>query len=95
MKLDSEIKDYAKPHTKRSIPGSMRPSNATTASSFSATSSRTIDAMGTQMGLYTFLKDNFPAKEIHFVGDNHVSFTPRLFPETERLNDELGSIRPS
>ncbi len=46
------------------------------------------DAMGTQMGLYTFLKDNFPAKDIHFVGDNHVTFTPRLFPETERLNDE-------
>jgi phosphoesterase RecJ-like protein len=47
------------------------------------------DAMGTQMGLYTWLKDNFPKKEIHFVGDNHVSFTPRLFPETERLNDEF------
>ena len=45
------------------------------------------DAMGTQMGLYTFIKDNFPNKEVHFVGDNHVSFTPSLFPETERLND--------
>ncbi len=43
------------------------------------------DAMGTQMGLYTFLKDNFPNKDIHYVGDNHVSFTPRLFPETESL----------
>lgn len=46
------------------------------------------DAMGTQMGLYTFLKDNFPSKEIHYVGDNHVTLTPRLFPPTERLNDE-------
>ncbi len=46
------------------------------------------DAMGSQMGLVTFLKDNFPNKEIHFLGDNHVSFTPRLFPETERLNDD-------
>ena len=46
------------------------------------------DAMGTQMGLYQFLKDNFPNKEVHFVGDNHATFTPRLFPETERLNDE-------
>lgn len=45
------------------------------------------DAMGSQMGLYTFLKDNFPEKEIHFVGDNHVTFTPKLFPPTERLND--------
>ncbi|MCI7069143.1 MAG: hypothetical protein MR990_05730, partial [Mollicutes bacterium] len=45
------------------------------------------DAMGTQMGLYTYIKDNFPNKDVHFVGDNHVTFTPRLFPETERLND--------
>ena len=46
------------------------------------------DAMGTQMGLVTFLKDNFPEKEIHYVGDNHVTFTPRLFPETENLPNE-------
>ena len=46
------------------------------------------DAMGSQMGLYHFLKENFPKKEIHYVGDNHVSFTPRLFPETERLSEE-------
>ena len=52
------------------------------------------DAMGTQMGLYTFLKDNFPAKDIHYVGDNHVAFTPRLFPETERLTDEWLSKGP-
>ena len=46
------------------------------------------DAMGSQMGLVTFLKDNFPSKEIRFVGDNHSTFTPRLFPETERLPEE-------
>lgn len=46
------------------------------------------DAMGAQMGLVTWLKDNFPEKEIHFLGDNHVSFTPRLFPETENLPNE-------
>lgn len=46
------------------------------------------DAMGSQMGLYTFLKDNFPNKEIVFLGDNHVTFTPRLFPETMKLGDE-------
>ena len=45
------------------------------------------DAMGSQMGMYTFLKDNFPKKEIHFVGDNHVTFTPHLFPETESLSN--------
>jgi len=45
------------------------------------------DAMGTQMGIVNFLKANFPEKEIHYLGDNHVTFTPRLFPETERLDD--------
>lgn len=49
------------------------------------------DAMGTQMGVFTFLKDNFPDKEIHFVGDNHVTFTPRLFPETEKLSESFFS----
>ena len=48
------------------------------------------DAMGSQMGLVTWLKDNFPEKEVRFLGDNHVTFTPRLFPETENLpNDWL------
>lgn len=46
------------------------------------------DALGTQMGLATWLKDNFPDKEIHVVGDNHVVFTPRLFPEMDSLKDE-------
>ncbi len=46
------------------------------------------DAMGSQMGLVTWLKDNFPEKEVHFLGDNHVSFTPRLFPETESLSND-------
>ena len=46
------------------------------------------DAMGTQMGVYQWIKDNYPEKEVHFVGDNHVSFTPRLFPETEDLGEE-------
>ena len=43
------------------------------------------DALGSQMGLYTWIKDNFPEKEVHVVGDNHVTFTPRLFPEMENL----------
>ena len=51
------------------------------------------DAMGTQMGLYQWIKDNFPNKEVHFLGDNHVSFTPRLFPETEKLGDEFFADR--
>ena len=43
------------------------------------------DALGSQMGLYTWIKDNFPEKEVHVVGDNHVTFTPRLFPEMDVL----------
>ena len=46
------------------------------------------DAFGTQLGVAQFIKDNFPNKEVHVVGDNHVSFTPRLFPEMETLNEE-------
>ena len=45
------------------------------------------DALGTQMGLYHFLKDNFPNKDIKVLGDNHVTFTPRLFPEMDRISD--------
>lgn len=46
------------------------------------------DALGTQFGLATFLKDNFPNKEIVVLGDNHVTFTNRLFPETDKVKDE-------
>ena len=46
------------------------------------------DALGTQMGLATWLKDNFKDKEIHVVGDNHVTFTPRIFPVMDKLNED-------
>ena len=45
------------------------------------------DALGTQMGLYYFLKENFPEKDIKVLGDNHVTFTPRLFPEMDKISD--------
>ena len=45
------------------------------------------DAFGTQMGLVTWLKDNFPTKEIRFVGENHVTFTNRIYPEMEVIED--------
>ncbi len=45
------------------------------------------DALGTQMGLYHFLKDNFPGKDIKVLGDNHVTFTPRLFPEMDKVSE--------
>ena len=46
------------------------------------------DALGTQMGLATWLKDNFPEKEIKVFGDNHVTFTPRLYPVMDEENKE-------
>ena len=47
------------------------------------------DALGTQFGLATWLKDNFKDKDIKVLGDNHIAFTPRgLFPETDKVNDE-------
>ena len=46
------------------------------------------DALGTQMGLATWIKDNFPNKDVHVVGDNHVTFTPRIFPVMDKLNEE-------
>ena len=45
------------------------------------------DALGTQYGLATWLKDNFPNKEIICLGDHHVVFTPRLFPESDKVNE--------
>ena len=46
------------------------------------------DALGTQMGLATWLKDNFPEKEIRIFGDNHVTFTPRLYPPMDEENQD-------
>ncbi len=47
------------------------------------------DAIGSQLGLYYFLKENFKNKEIHFVGENHVSLTGRCFPEMEKIDDSF------
>lgn len=45
------------------------------------------DALGSQMGLATWIKDNFPEKEVRVLGDNHVTFTPRIFPVMDSLTD--------
>lgn len=47
------------------------------------------DALGTQMGLYYWLTESFPEKEVHFVGDINRSFIPRIFPKPETLDDEF------
>ena len=46
------------------------------------------DALGTQLGLATWIKDNFPNKEVKVFGDNHVTFTPRVYPEMDTVNAE-------
>ena len=45
------------------------------------------DALGTQLGLYTWIKDNFPNKEVKVFGDNHVTFTPRIYQEMDDVNE--------
>ncbi len=52
------------------------------------------DALGSQMGLYTWLKDNFPNKDIHVTGEDHVTFTPRLYPYMEKLEDSFFEEKP-
>lgn len=46
------------------------------------------DALGSQYGLATWIKDNFPNKEVRVLGDNHVTFTPRLFPAMDELGQD-------
>lgn len=46
------------------------------------------DALGSQFGLATWLKDNFPNKEVKVLGDNNVVFTKNgLYPQTDKLKD--------
>lgn len=47
------------------------------------------DALGSQMGLYTWIKENFPGKEVHYVGDNHLDLMPDLFPYPETLDETV------
>ncbi len=46
------------------------------------------DALGTQMGLATWIQDNFPNKEVKVFGDNHVTFTPRLVREMDEESQD-------
>ena len=39
------------------------------------------DAFGSQLGLKTWINDNYPAKKVYAVGHNHVVFTNTLYPE--------------
>ncbi len=47
------------------------------------------DALGAQMGLYTWIKDNYPDKEVHFVGDTVPVLFPLLFPFPENVSQSF------
>lgn len=51
-------------------------------------SSPDFDALGSQMGLVTWIKENYPEKEVHYVGDRHPTMMPDLFPYPEELSDD-------
>ena len=55
------------------------------------------DASGTQNGLASWLKYNFPNKNIYRLGKDFIEFTPKLFPQNDEidlnsLNDYLAIV---
>ena len=87
MKVNPKIKDFIEPN-KKDITRILNAIKRYDRIAVFRHSMPDFDALGTQMGLATWLKDNFPEKEIHVLGDNHVTFTPRLYPEMDRLSEE-------
>ena len=47
------------------------------------------DAFGTQLGLATWLKDNFPSKVVHYVGSNSSTYSDELYPPMEEVDDSF------
>ena len=45
------------------------------------------DAFGSQLGMASFIKDNWPDKEVICVGDDHVTLTGKCFPEMKVYED--------
>lgn len=52
-----------------------------------------LDALGSQLGLYHFIKDNFPIKEVVYVGDDIVGLTGRCFPEMMKLEESWYDLK--
>lgn len=49
------------------------------------------DAFGSQLGLKTWILDNYPNKNVYAVGHNHVVFTHAIYPEMDIVDlSELG-----
>jgi phosphoesterase RecJ-like protein len=47
------------------------------------------DALGTQWGVATWIKENFPSKQVKVVGEDHPTFTPRLYPKMQKVSDKF------
>ena len=45
------------------------------------------DALGCQMAMVAWIKDNFPQKEVIYTGEDHISLTPRCFPHMLKIDD--------
>ena len=45
------------------------------------------DASGSQFGLATWIKDNFPNKNVYCLGKTHKFFSPKLYPATDENVD--------
>lgn len=47
------------------------------------------DALGSQMGLVTWIRENFPGKTVHYIGDVHPGLMDGLFPLPETVDDSF------
>ncbi len=45
------------------------------------------DALGSEYGMYYWLKDNFPNKEIKVFGEDHQFYSPTLYPLLDKEDD--------
>ena len=87
MKLNQKIVDFLKPN-KKDVSRILSAIKRYDRIAIFRHSKPDFDALGSQMGLAIWLKDNFPNKEIRVLGDNHVTFTPRLYPEMDNLSED-------
>ena len=87
MKLNQKIVDFLKPN-KKDVTRILSAIKRYDRIAIFRHSKPDFDALGSQMGLAIWLKDNFPNKEICVLGDNHVTFTPRLYPEMDNLSED-------
>ena len=87
MKLNQKLVDFLKPN-KKDVTRILSAIKRYDRIAIFRHSKPDFDALGSQMGLAIWLKDNFPNKEIRVLGDNHVTFTPRLYPEMDNLSEE-------